>query len=1198
MELKRVEMIGFKSFPEKLSVQFDKGITAIIGPNGSGKSNISDAIRWVLGEQSAKSLRGTKMEDVIFAGTERRKPVGYAQVTLVLDNSDHKVNLAYDEISICRRVYRSGEGEYFVNQTRYRLKDIQELLMDTGIGKDGYSVIGQGRIDQLLSTKPQERRLIFEEAAGIVKYKSRKEEAVKQLAEEAVSLSRVEDRLTEMEQRLGPLAEQAEAATKYRGLEEELKVYEINSFLGQYKQYRDQYVRSEEQLHRIREELEQASARQKEAKQRSAQYAAEAENAQKAVTAVYNQLNDTKLQIESQEGQRRLLEQRREQAEKEITEGHKRLEEVKTKLAQRGQTVSKEEKMIERLDKENAEKLTLKEEYGDRDRKESEELLLCDQKLVLQEKELMDLEKRLQEVEGQRQRMSVQVEHGETLLEDAGSRKIGIAQSAEEQKALFGEKQQEILEKQKDAEAIDRQIQVLDNRIQTIRQTIRQLQQEQEGILGDIRTAQDRIRWLGDLERDYEGFSGSVKLIMQLKRQNPEQWKGIRGTLSDIITVPTELSTAMDIALGAAVQNVIVENQATARELIEILRKRQGGRATFQPMDVVTGRDHGRDAGQILHQKGVLGFADDLIRYDAQYKGIVSRLLGNVVVVESFDEGAAIAKRYNKFYRVVTRKGDIFNIGGSITGGSTAAKGSNILSRRGEREELDQRVDKKRREGRSLQQKVSELAREREQLQMQAEDLREKQRHLQQLLQGLKQEEAQIRFVLGQLDQQHRALEQEQQDASLRIEEQRVKLAELNRQYEELAGKEAELRLLVQTLKANREEKRTEREEVRAQLMQIRIDMNAIAQQKQSLERTLEWEYTEIESLSAEADGLLESANTLKEQQQQYAGQLQELAQEKQGLEERLEEMTGKIAVLEYQKDDKEKQREQGIQDSEETIRIFSGLEKEQVRLESAFARAKKDLNALQDQIWDKYEMTYNAALSMERTDLGGKAQIAQKISSLREEVKKLGAVNIHAIEEYAILSERYEMERLQRDDIVKATESLREIIDQLTKKMEQQFAEGFHQIAQSFNIVFQKLFGGGQGILKLSEETGVLESGIEIIAQPPGKKLQNMMLLSGGERTLTAIALLFAIQQLNPAPFCILDEIEAALDDANVVRFADYLKELCDKTQFIVITHRKGTMEAAHTMYGVTMEEKGISKCFSIQFQDTEEMEWMKVEK
>lgn len=1195
MELKRVEMIGFKSFPEKLSVQFDKGITAIIGPNGSGKSNISDAIRWVLGEQSAKSLRGTKMEDVIFAGTERRRPVGYAQVTLVLDNSDHKIPLAYDEISICRRVYRSGESEYMVNQTRYRLKDILELLMDTGIGKDGYSVIGQGRIDQLLSTKPQERRMIFEEAAGIVKYKTRKEEAAKQLAEEAISLSRVEDRLHDMEQRLGPLAEQAEVAKKYRKLEEELRVYEINNFLDQYKQYNEQYEKSQQQLEAVQKDLEEAAEKQEEAKRLSAKYAEEAEDAQKAVMAIRDQLTETMLAQETAEGERKLAQQQQETLERELTEGAKRLEEVKIKLAERSQTLRKEEKLIEHLKQENQEKEELQKNLMEQDRAAAEAVLLCDQKLVAKDKELTNLEKKLQETEGEHQRLSLQIEHGENLLEDADERILTVTQSQEEKQELLNTQNHKIEEQRQVLEKLDQQYKVADAQVQTIRSRIRDTQQAQEEILREIRAAQDRIRWLTDLENDYEGFSGSVKMVMQLKKQNPQQWSAVRGTVSDVITVPTALSTALDIALGTAVQNIIVENQNTARDLIEILRRRQGGRATFQPMDVVSERDHGRDAAQILAQPGVVGFADDLIRYDRQYHGIVSRLLGNVVVVEEYDVGARLAKRYNKYYRIVTRKGDIFNIGGSITGGSIASKGSNILSRRGEKEELTQQLEARRQQGRDMQNQVSELAKQRERLQMQSEDIRDQQIREQKTMQQLQQELAQITFIKDQLDQQQRVLEKEQQTASMRIEDQKGRLETIAEELKKLQKQEMELRLVVQTLKAGLEEKRTDRENLRTQLMQTRIEINGLLQQKNAVERTMEWEYAEAESLSSEADTLLDKAAAAKESKQNLIKSLQEIEEQQKKRTEAIEKLNAKILVLEKAKTDKDRQREEGIRDSEETIRIYSGLEKEQVRLEGAFNRAKKDLTTLQDQIWEKYEITYNAALAMAREDLGSKAHIARQISMLRSEIRKLGNVNLRAVEEYEILSEKYAMDTMQRDDIVKATESLQQIIDQLTKKMEEQFTEGFKKIADSFNVVFRKLFGGGKGVLKLTEDAGVLESGIEIVAQPPGKKLQSMMLLSGGERTLTAIALLFAIQQLNPAPFCILDEIEAALDDANVVRYAEYLKELCDKTQFIVITHRKGTMEAAHTMYGVTMEEKGISKCFSIQFQDGEEMEWMK---
>ena len=1198
MELKRVEMIGFKSFPEKLSVEFDRGITAIIGPNGSGKSNISDAIRWVLGEQSAKSLRGSKMEDVIFAGTERRRPLGYAQVTLVLDNHDHKIPLSFDEISICRRVYRSGESEYFVNQIKYRLKDIHEMLMDTGIGKDGYSVIGQGRIDQLLSTKPQERRLIFEEAAGIVKFKTRRDEARKQLAEEALSLERVNDRLLDMEQRLAPLKSQAETARKYKELNDELTVYEINNFLDQYNQYKAQYDKNAAEMERLTQDLAEAGARQEAAKERSTRLAQEAESAGAAVTAVYNELSQARLNRETAEGEKRLAEQEKEHLEQEIRLSTQRLNEVKEKLAQRSHMVSLEEKNLKDLEKQDQEKEARQNQSIEEDRRQSEELLRCGQLLLQKEHEVSEARAIVEDLDVRRARMEAQVEQTAqslTGVDEHVSDLIRTAADNDRKIKAAEKKEQELAEEEA---AVSSTIDTLQEQEENLKAEQRALQQKADELQAEIRRLTDRIKWLEDLEHEYEGYSASVRTVMQLKDQHPLEWRAIRGTVADVLRVPDHLTTALNVALGAAVQNIIVDTQNDAHKLIEILRSRKAGRATFQPLNSVTGRDHGRSAGEIermTQQDGkILGFADDLISFDPVYQKVVSRLLANVIVVEDFETGARLSRQYNAYYRIVTLKGDIFNIGGSITGGSQTERSSHILGRRAEKEHTAAQLNEQKEAFRVLAAQVAGLRHERDALSLKVQDEKDRLYQVQEDRLSLNQELSQYRFVSEQLNQQKDQFDREQQEQALEMEERDRRLAELK---ETLAQAEASFQDLSQeaeALRTEQAERRQKNEQLRNELTQLQLERGSINQQRSSLERTMEWEYNEIEDLSTEADQILDQTASARERIGETAGKIETSADQIEKLTKTIEQLTERSQKLETLKSSKDKEREQTINDTEEAIRIYSGLEKEQIRVESAFNRAKKDLTNLQDQIWEKYELTYNAALRMEKKDLGSKTAVNRRIGELRSAIRKLGPVNLQAIEEYDTLSERYSIDSAQRDDIVKATESLEQVIRQLTRQMEVQFKEAFEEISSSFDKVFRKLFGGGRGILRLAEDAGLLECGIEIIAQPPGKKLQNMMLLSGGERALTAIALLFAIQQLSPAPFCILDEIEAALDDANVSRFADYLKELCNKTQFIVITHRKGTMEAADTMYGVTMEEKGISKCFSMKFEDTEEMGWI----
>lgn len=1193
MELKRVEIIGFKSFPEKIEVEFGKGITAIVGPNGSGKSNISDAVRWVLGEQSAKTLRGSRMEDVIFAGTERRKPVNFAQVTLVLDNQDHRMAVDYDEVAITRRVYRSGESEYQINGSRCRLRDVQEMLMDTGIGKDGYSVIGQGQIDQLLSTKPQDRRMIFEEAAGIVKYKTRKEQAEKQLAEEADSLNRVTDILTELTARLEPLQKQAETAARYLELKEQLKTYEVASFLGEYTQLREQYERVSGLLEDLTEQLEGSRARQQAARQRSEQYAQEADEARKQLTKLYEEHNQLQLQKESCEGDKKVLQQQAETDEREYASLQLRLQDVKQRLNSRTETVRKEEVRL----KEIAQQIEEEEIRGAQTVQQLEEkqkkLETLNEALNQARQQVQELAQELGLLRSQTERHAVVLEQDLSQQESMENRGFELTQTEESQKQQLEAAQQKAEQLQAQQEQQAQQTESLRQAVQQKRQQLQEKQQAQEKLILSMRDYQNRIRWLRGMEEDYEGFSGSVKAVMQLKKQNPKQYASIHGTLADLIRVPAEYALAIEIALGAAIQNIVVENTAGAKQLIQMLRDTKKGRATFLPLDSVTGRSAYTKEEAVRDMPGIIGFAGDLIQYDPAYQKIISRQLGNVVIAEDFDSASRAARRYGSVLRLVTLKGDIFNIGGSITGGSTGGKTGGILSRKGELEKLQEQLNQKREEGRSLQNEMSQLSQKRQELSHRLDAAEAEEKRLQQEYNEARQTFEQLQFIhshtleqLQEMEENRSRLQQSRQEHEEAVRKSRSRLQQMEQDQAERMRRQEEAERALQVLSGQLEAEK-------GQQAQQKMELAGLQQQKQFMERTVQWETQEIENLAQEADQILEDRQQRADSAQSAKNQILLMQQKQEQLDLAIARKSEEMQQMEEQRAAKDRQRDRSIRENEENLRIFSGLEKEQVRLENQAARAKKDLTDLQDRIWEEYELTYGAAKALwekqspeDQKQLGSQTAMKKQVSRLKESIRQLGPVNVGAIEELTALTERCEFLTKQRDDIAESEASLREVIRQLTEKMEDQFARGFAAISKTFNEVFRKLFGGGQGILKLADGENALEAGIEIIAQPPGKKLQSMMLLSGGERALTAISLLFAIHQLNPAPFCILDEIEAALDDANVGRYAAYLREMCAHTQFIVITHRKGTMEAADTMYGVTMEEKGVSKCISVQFE------------
>lgn len=1185
MELKSVEIAGFKSFADKLTLTFNGGITAIVGPNGSGKSNVSDAIRWVLGEQSAKSLRGAKMEDVIFAGTERRRPVNFAQVTLTLDNRDRSLASEYDEVAISRKMYRSGESEYLINGVRCRLRDVQELLMDTGIGKDGYSIIGQGRIDQLLSNKPQDRRMIFEEAAGIVKFKVRREEANKQLLEEQGHLQRVSDILEEASSRLTPLENQARSAKAYLELTQELKGLEVQSFIRQYRQLSDQLEGAQDKLIQLNHQLEEAKAAHQNLREKAQLCEKDAQRSASDLSAAIQEQNDLRVRRESQDGERKLQLQQIEQLRRERRGAKERLEDARSRLARRRQTYEKEQEQLAEL-------------YTNREAQEAQQALLQHTESQIQEeftnartsleeceRQLEQARQELEQAKDMAARQEVMAEQEQDHHGDIQQRLDLLAREAEEKRQDAAERRDCLVRAQTEYETRSREIEALTDEISSIRQELHQAQERQNEAQQAVQQLQSRIRWLRELEREYEGYAGSVKVIMQQKAAHPDQYTGVLGTVADLIQVPERLSTAVEIALGGAVQNIVTDSSQTAKKLIEYLRERKAGRATFQPLDNVSARTFQRNE-KVLGMPGVIGYADELIQYDGRYRNIFSRLLGNVIVAENFENASAVSKQYGAFVRVVTLKGDLFHTGGSITGGSTGGKTAVILNRKGELDTLEKELVKVRENGRKWMEEAAALAKKRQEMTEQMSQLSQSKEEAAHAAAQRQSEYDQSEVMLQMIQTQLSEAKKNKEALAQSLQENRQSLEKMHSELEEKQRSFEAYSLQVQTQKEQWEAGRQRREEMHGQLMRIKIELSTTQQLIASMEHSIEREQQDMEQDEQEIRRYQEQlSHSQNEEKNLESGTMQSEA-ELGEVGRLIEQMGERIEVLTREQEQKEELRRTTVQESEEAVHLVSDLEKEQYRLDAQVGRAKKELSELQDRIWEKYELTYNAALKVEAPCLESQAAAGRRISELKNQIKDLGPVNIHAVEEYETLLERCQFLRSQLDDVRKAEESLRDIIRQLTEQMENQFREGFGKISDQFNRVFQKMFGGGRGMLRLEEESNPLESGIDIVAQPPGKTLKNMTALSGGERALTAIAILFAIQQLKPAPFCILDEIEAALDDANVNRYADFLKTLCTTTQFIVITHRKGTMEAASTMYGITMEEKGVSKCISVKFE------------
>ncbi len=1184
MQLKSVEMVGFKSFADRLVLDFGKGITGIVGPNGSGKSNVADAIRWVLGEQSAKSLRGTKMEDVIFAGTQRRRPVSFAQVVLTLDNSDRSLACDYDEVAVSRKMFRSGESEYMINGARCRLRDIQELFMDTGIGKDGYSMIGQGRIDQLLSNKPQDRRAIFEEAAGIVKFKVRREEANAKLAQEQTSLQRVTDILEEASSRLEPLRESAEKAEKYKTLYAEFRQLDIQNFLRQYEQLAGQSKTVLDRLADLTAQTQEAKDHLAEVRSKSEKAALEAEEAGTKLADTIQRMNDLRLFRESRAGEQKLFQSQAEQTEKDRKNAEIRLEDARRALKRHQDTAVKVKEQLASLELQKEKQTREQEELTVRGNEIREEAQKAQEKLAAFRAQLEELRTA---INTKKQDLVRQETLNEQVKGEQGSRAVRLEELQTElaaRKADAEQKNAVLQEAEATVSKLQQEILELTDTISQLREKMTQAEQDAQASRQKVQQVSNRIRWIEELEKEYEGYAGSVKTIMQMKMSDPQRYAGVHGTVADLMRLPQHLATAVEIALGGAVQNIVTDTQSTAQQMIEILRSRKMGRATFLPVDSVIARDV-RKEPELMQMPGIIGYATDLVETDPQYSRIFSRLLGNVVIADNFEHAAAAANRYGRYLRVVTLSGDLFNIGGSITGGSTGGKTASILNRRGEMHTLTEQLRAAEKENAEKSALALSLREERSRLAVRMQELSDSREEASKV-QSARQSDYDQSELMLQMSQEQLQTEQEKDAAAQRsIQEDQSLLAALQDELRDLENQERTLSSGTEDWERQEEKTRKDLTDYNTQLMRNRIEISTSEQLIRSMQNSVEREDTDIEEQQAQIVHYQEQIRFAETEMKRLEQENKASQTEIENAGTEIRKLTEEISQLTADRDAKEQTEKDLRAEAERAAEDAAGLEREQVRLDSQTERVRKELTDLQDQIWDKYEVTYNSAKEMDLPQPESQAWARRRMTELRSGMKELEPVNLQAIEEYTALKDRCSFLTAQMEDVKKAEESLRELIGQLTEQMEQQFRDGFGRISDEFNKVFQKMFGGGRGILRL-EDGDPLESGIEIIAQPPGKTLKNMAALSGGERTLTAISILFAIQQLKPAPFCVLDEIEASLDDANVYRYADYLKEMAEKTQFIIITHRKGTMEAATTMYGITMEEKGVSKCVSVRFE------------
>lgn len=1185
--LKSVEMQGFKSFADKITLQFDKGITSVVGPNGSGKSNISDAVRWVLGEQSIKSLRGSKMEDVIFAGTQHRKPVGFAQVSLTIDNSDKTLPIDYSEVSISRRVYRSGESEFFINKTPCRLKDIHELFMNTGIGREGYSIIGQGRIDEILSTKSEERRAVFEEAAGIMKYKVRKKEAERKLESTRQNLLRIEDIIIELESQLEPLREQAEKARNYIALSSELKELEVSLYLDSIEKIQNRLNEMDSRFQEIRKSIQAENERLEAKKQDNREKNRKLDLLKQNLELIRNELYEIEKNTGNLENQIRINEEKISHIESANNQSAHDIEGTKARIEAIDADIRKRQKRLETLEREKVNFSLLLSEAEEKLSKIIARLDESERRIELMKQEVMD---KLDELSESRTRCNSLKSEKEAfknrLKKVQGDIQKNMLDSDRERMQL--EDAQNILRSQKEALAAKKEeLNKSEEMLKEGKRKLEELRLDQNRVLQELQGSKSRLKVLRDMETSLEGYSQSVRAVLKACNENGNIGDGIFGAVAQVIEVKERFETAIEVSLGAALQNIITKDEYTAKEAIRFLKEKRLGRATFLPISSVKPRSLDENTKNNLRKEpGYIGIASDVVQCEERFRDVISNLLGRTAVVENIDDGISISRKYGYSFRVVTLDGGLFNPGGSMSGGSRPSKTSSILGRNRLIKELEGKISEL---GKHYEVLEARCLKEAETLNGLEKNIQLFQKEHQDLELVVLKEESRVLGIqdnLKSLASQREMLRIEHKELSDNI---RIIETEISNEEKKLLSIEDAISELKWTISENQlknKEEQAERDSVHMDINDYKVSVNSILESIEQTSETIARLNDEKRLLGEDIEKRIASQEknkarieSLKAEILTQRQKIQEQREIKTGRELKLESLKEEVLILEAEIS--------GMVDTldahNEAIRL---LQEEYGKLEVRKARLETELESNQNRLWDEYELTFGTAAEYKK-EIKNIRQTQSRISEIKATIRELGPVNVSAIEDFSKTKERYQFLCKQKEDLVKSEEKLNRIIREMTSVMKKQFSEEFQRINYHFNIVFRELFDGGHAEIQLEDPENILECGIDIIAQPPGKKLQNMLLLSGGERALTAIAILFAILKLKPAPFCILDEIEAALDDVNVYKFADYVKKFAKTTQFIIITHRKGTMESSDALYGVTMQEFGVSSVVSLKLNE-----------
>ena len=1178
MYLKRLELKGFKSFPNKTDIIFKEGVTAIVGPNGSGKSNVSDAVRWVLGEQSIKSLRGEKLEDVIFAGADKQKPMNFCEVALTIDNSDNKLNVDYSEVTIKRRAYRNGESQFYLNNKSCRLKDIKEILLDTGIGKDGYSIIEQGKVDEILSNNPVNRRKVFDEACGISKYRYKKNESERNLKNTKENLARINDIYVEIENQIKPLYNQQVKARKYLDLSEQLKKIEVNNYIREIQKIENQLKEINSQYEALIKELDNTDKSKIDFEQSSKEINTQIEEVDKSIEKASEYINSIKSVIDKKDYEINLLNQSRENSSKKIQRNIEELEKINKSSKENKENLGKLYKEKENNEKNINELKSQLNIFIEKNEINKNKIETLNEKIETLKDDIIELLNEKQDVSNKLTTLNANKDNIDQRNESIESEIKEINDKVKEKEVLLEDLKEKINNKKEKLNDFKEKINNYYERLNRLKEENHNLSNKIQNNNYSLKEYTSKLNVYIDMENHYEGFNRGVKEVLKNKNL-----KGIYGALGQVVTVEGKYEKAIEAALGAYMQNIITADENSAKAAINYLKHNKIGRVTFLPMNIIKSKK----INNIQSKTPFVGIASDLISYDEKYRDILENILGRTIVIDNIDQGIKFARETGHKYKVVTLDGDILNPGGSLTGGSLKTSG-NILSRKRLINEFNEKINNTKAENIALEEKVLSIEKELVDCKENIKQYEEEVKVLDKKLIFNNSSYSRYEEEVNSLKSSMKKLETEKENLGSNLNYTMEKKSILENQIKDIDNNHAENKETIENLnkELNKENEIYENEKSKFDSINLQLTKD---------KEILKSQNADIERIKAYLNELSNKISLIDKENKDEESEIKEIDEkiiienrEKENLKTQLNDNNKNLENKKIARENLKQKLDENNVKLKDIDKQFMELKESIFKVESRIEKLESNKEANNFKLFEDYNLTYLQAIELRDDEI----EINKKIlDTLKKDIKSLGNVNVDSIEEYKEIKERYDFYSEQKEDLQKSIEAIEEIIKDLEEHMKIQFKEEFAKINENFKYVYNRLFGGGEGNLTILDQANILESDIEITAKPPGKKMKNLSLLSGGEKALTAISILFAILLAKPTPFCILDEIEAPLDDSNIARFGTFLKELTSKTQFIAVTHRRGTMEAADYIYGVTMEQRAISKVIALSLNEAEEI-------